>query len=156
MSYHVMSTPSCSCLRGGGGPAAGGSGLSSVLFLVNVFGFIPCLVVCVVYLYFFSCYPRGTLSATRLPQHPYAPHHITPHPSIAEICSVCTTHNHPHFRGLRWFTRSYACDAPSFSQQPSISQEAKLYCQRYHASGFPHMSLVDPRTGMKVSQFVNC
>eukprot|EP00903_Cladosiphon_okamuranus_P012492 g11697.t1 len=40
-----------------------------------------------------------------------------------------------------------------FWQQPSISQEAKLYCQRYHASGFPHMALVDPRTGMKVWDF---
>eukprot|EP00752_Nemacystus_decipiens_P004966 g4518.t1 len=40
-----------------------------------------------------------------------------------------------------------------FWQQPSVSQEAKLYCQRYHASGYPHMALVDPRTGMKVWDF---
>ncbi|CAB1116759.1 unnamed protein product [Ectocarpus sp. CCAP 1310/34] len=40
-----------------------------------------------------------------------------------------------------------------FWQQPSISEEAKLYCRRYNATGFPHIALIDPRTGMRVWNF---
>lgn len=40
-----------------------------------------------------------------------------------------------------------------FWQQPSVSEEAKTYCRRYDATSFPHISLVDPRTGMKVWSF---
>ena len=38
-------------------------------------------------------------------------------------------------------------------KQPSVSEEAKVYCRRYSATGYPHMALVDPRTGMKVWSF---
>ncbi|CAM9179295.1 unnamed protein product [Ascophyllum nodosum] len=40
-----------------------------------------------------------------------------------------------------------------FWQQPSISEEAKTYCRRYNVAGFPHIALIDPRTGLKVWSF---
>lgn len=51
---------------------------------------------------------------------------------------------------LSFFRISFAV---SVAQQPSVSEEAKTYCRRYNASSFPHMALIDPRTGMKVWDF---
>ena len=37
-----------------------------------------------------------------------------------------------------------------FWQQLDVSSEGALYCQRYHVQSFPHIAIIDPRTGATI------